>query len=85
MSGLLSLVGAGVVGHYVCVCVCVNMIMSGGASVYFFSIKIKIESDTRVWSGVGVRLTTAKNKLFMYRVLHFDFCFNLKNNIIQYG
>ena len=66
----------------VCVCVCVNMIMSGGAPVYFFLIKIKIEL---VWGGVGVRLTTAKNKLFLYRVLPFDFCFNLKKIIIQYG
>ena len=30
------------------------------------------------WGGVGVILTTAKKKLFLYRVLHFDFCFNLK-------
>ena len=37
------------------------------------------------WGGVGVSLTTAENKLFLYRVLCVDVCFNLKKVIIQYG
>jgi len=38
-----------------------------------------------MWGGVGVSLTTAENKLFLYRVLCFDVCFNLKKVIIQYS
>ena len=38
-----------------------------------------------MWGGVGVSLTTAKNKSFVYRMLCFDVCFNLKKIIIQYG
>ena len=61
------------------------MIMSGGATVFFVLIKIKVESDSRVWGWGGVSLTTAENKLFLDRVLCFDVCFNLKKIIIQYG